>query len=90
MDGLWSPCCLCAIFRESRLFLSHGIAKQPDGVNGLSGGFVHTTEENKLFTGTFDLPTGTGTVAVLITKQVRVHIKAGSLQISAELHFDVE
>lgn len=26
------------------------IAKQLDGVNGLSGGFVHTTEENKLFT----------------------------------------
>lgn len=43
-----------------------------------------------MFSGTLEVLTGTGTVAMLILKQVQLHIKAGSLQTLARLHFDAE
>lgn len=78
------------LFLGERPFLTHCVAEQPNGVNKLSGGVAHTGEENKLFSGTFEVPSGTGTVAILIAEQVLLHIKAGSLQILARLHLGME
>jgi hypothetical protein len=68
------------------------MAKQPSGANKLvvgGGDCSHRRREGTICS-TFKVPISRGTVAGLITKQVLLHIKAGSLQILAGLHFNVE